>query len=102
MALPTFPAQTIDGQFLKQATLFFECELDRIVDGFGVNSLIAGRIVDAHILSAALRGDDIDDQDALAAAPLLAYLSPGRYAEIRKSQSFPFPEGFQRSKDDPS
>ena len=102
MALPTFPANTIEGYFLKQATLFFECELDRIVDGFGINSLIAGRIIDAHILPSALRGEDIDDQDTLAAAPLLAYLSPGRYAEIRQSHSFPFPEGFQRSKEDRS
>ena len=101
-ALPTFAAKSIDGRFLTQATLFFECRLDRIIDGFGINSLIAGEIVSAHAIPAALRGEDIDDQETLAAAPLLAYVSPGRYAVIDRSQSFPFPQGFQRSKDSSS
>lgn len=99
-ALPTFPAQKIDGRFLRDSTLFFECELDRIVDGFGVNSLIAGCIVQAHLVPSALRSEDVDDQDTLAAAPLMAYVSPGRYATIDASHSFPFPEGFQRTKDE--
>ncbi len=101
-ALPTFPAQSIDGRFMKQASLFFECRLDRIVDGFGINSLIAGRIVAAHLLPEALRSVELDDQDTVAASPLLAYVSPGRYATIDRSLSFPFPKGFQRSKDSPS
>ncbi len=101
-ALPTFPAQSIDGRFLKQASLFFECQLDRIIDGFGINSLIAGRIIAAHLVPGALRGEDVDDQDTIAAAPLLAYVSPGRYATIDQSHSFPFPQGFQRTRDSAS
>lgn len=101
-ALPTFPAQSIDGQFLTQGSLFFECQLDRVVDGFGENSLIAGRIVAAHLLPDALRSMDRDDQESVAAAPLLAYVSPGRYATIDRSMSFPFPKGFQRKKDSDS
>lgn len=96
-ALPTFAAESIDGRFLQQAWLFFECRLDRMVDGFGVNSLIAGQIVAAHVDSDALRSMDADDQDILAACPLLAYVSPGRYATINHSQSFPFPAGMKRS-----
>lgn len=101
-ALPTFAAQSIDGRFLTQASLFLECNLDRIVDGFGDNSLIAGQIVAAHVLPDAVRGMDLDDQDTLAAAPVLAYVSPGRYATIDRSTSFPFPKGFQRKKDSSS
>ena len=101
-ALPTFPAQAIDGRFLAQACLFFECHLDRIVDGFGDNSLIAGRIVAAHLLPEALRSMDVDDQETISASPLLAYVSPGRYAKIDRSLSFPFPAGFQKTKDSPS
>lgn len=98
-ALPRFPATTIDGEFLRQGSLFFECELDRIVDDFGVNSLIAGRIVSAWIMPAAQRSMDVDDQDVIAASPLFAYLAPGRYAAIDRSQAFPFPAGFQKTKD---
>ena len=101
-ALPTFPAKSIDGRFLTQSSLFFECRLDRIVDGFGDNSLIAGRIVAAHLLPEALRSVELDDQDTIAASPLLAYVSPGRYATIDRSMSFPFPKGFQRQKDSAS
>ncbi len=98
-ALETFPAQAVDGELLCRASLFFECELDRIIDGFGINSLITGKIVAAHVLSEALRGDDIDDQEVLAGSPLLAYVSPGRFAKINHSSAFPFPAGFQRTKD---
>ncbi|MGK7875821.1 MAG: flavin reductase family protein [Xenococcaceae cyanobacterium] len=95
-ALPTFPASVIDGVFLKDAYLFLECELDRILDGFGQNSLIAGRIVAAHVQQQALRVSDRDDQDLLAKAPLLAYIPPGRYAKIDRSFSFPFHSGFKK------
>lgn len=98
-ALPTFPAPTIDGQFLVQASLFFECRLDRIVDDFGVNSLIVGKIVSAHVSPAALRSMDVDDQETIAASPLLAYISPGRFAKIDQTFSFPFPAGYQRGKE---
>ncbi len=98
-ALPRFKATTIDGEFLAQSTLFFECELDRIVDGFGANSLIAGRIVAAMVSPAALRSMDVDDQEVIANSPLLAYLAPTRYATVHRSQSFPFPAGFQKTRD---
>ena len=95
-ALSTFPASTIDGVFLMDAYLFLECELDRIVDGFGENSLIAGKIIAAHVQEEALRLSDQDDQDLLIRFPLLAYLSPGRYAKVDHSFSFPFHTGFKR------
>lgn len=95
-ALPTFSAIAIDGVCLQDAYLFLECELEQIVDGFGENSLIAGQIVAARVREDALRTRDRDDADLLARAPLLAYLSPGRYSRIDRSFSFPFHTGFQR------
>ena len=92
-ALPTFPASHVDGIFLRNAYLFLECKLDRIIDGFGDNSLIIGKIIAAQINQQALRVADKDDQDLIAQAPLLAYLSPGRYSKIEKSWSFPFHTG---------
>lgn len=95
MALPTFPASVVEGVLLESAYLFFECELDRIIDGFGDNSLIAGKILAAYVDEKALRVFDLDDQDLLCNSPLLAYLSPGRYATIKNSNSFPFHSGCQ-------
>ena len=95
-ALPTIPARQIDGELFRNAYLFLECELDRIVDGFGDNSLIAGRVVAAHVAADALRGNDTDDQELLVNSPLLAYLPPGRYAVIDRSNSFPFPAGMRK------
>jgi flavin reductase (DIM6/NTAB) family NADH-FMN oxidoreductase RutF len=94
--LPTFPAQEIDGVFVEDAYLFFECELERIIDGFDINSLIAGRIIAAYVSPESLRGEDCDDAAMLAEAPLLVYLNWGRFARIRESFTFPFMRGFKR------
>lgn len=95
-ALETFPARHVNGVFLKNGYLFFECELDRIVDGFGQNALIAGTIVAAYVHRDALRTTDRDDADVLLAEPQLAYLYPGRFAVIDRTKAFPFPAGMQR------
>src|SRR5215211_7073128 len=95
-ALPTFPASEVDGVFIEDAYLFLECVLDRIVDDFGENSLIAGRVVAAQVSEDYLRASDRDDNDLIHDSPLLAYLSPGRYARVENSNSFPFPANFMR------
>jgi flavin reductase (DIM6/NTAB) family NADH-FMN oxidoreductase RutF len=95
-ALPTFPATQVAGDFLEGAYFFLECRLDRIVDGFGENSLVVGEIVAAYASRDALRSAARDDQDVIFGAPLLAYLAPGRWARIEHSYSFPEPEGFRR------
>ena|SRR5215207_3409637 len=95
-ALRTFPASEIDGVFIEDAYLFLECVLDRIVDDFGENSLIAGRIVAAHVHEDFLRVSERDDHDLIYESPLIAYLSPGRHATIAETYSFPFPLGFMR------
>src|SRR5215207_802970 len=88
--LRTFPASVIDGIFIEDAYLFLECMLDRIIDGFGDNSLIVGRILAAHVHEDFLHVSERDDQDLIHESPLLAYLNPGRYASIAESYSFPF------------
>ena len=94
--LETFPAREVEGVFVANGYVFLECRLDRIVDGFGPNALIAGQVIAAHVDANALRSDDRDDADLLLAAPQLAYLYPGRFAVIDATQAFPFPAGMRR------
>jgi len=96
LVLPTFPARVVDGVLVRDGYLFLECTLQSIVDGFGANSLIIGTIVAAAASEDALRGDDRDESDQIFQSPLLAYLNPGRFAEIRQTTAFPFPKGFSR------
>lgn len=95
-ALETFPAEGVDGVFVRSAYLFLECALDRTVDGFGENSLVVGRVTVARLDAAALRMLERDDNEVLRDAPLLAYLQPGRFARIARSDGFPFPLDFCR------
>lgn len=86
----TFPARKVGGVLVEDSYLWLECELERIVEGFGRNTLILGRIVAAAVEADALRAADDDDADLIFNRPLLAYLSPGRFARISESYSFPF------------
>ena len=95
-ALPTFKADTVDGVFVKDAYLFLECKLEKIIDGLGENSLIIGEIVDAQVDEEVMRISERDDQELIHEYPLLAYLYPGRFAKIDQSFSFPFPKDFKR------
>jgi flavin reductase (DIM6/NTAB) family NADH-FMN oxidoreductase RutF len=95
-AVPTMPSRLVEGIFLRDSSLLLECELDRIIDDFGSNSLIAGQIVAAHVHEDALRADDRDDQEVIAQSPLMVYLHPGRFTRITRSDSFPFPTGYRR------
>lgn len=94
--LETEPAHVVTGVLLKGAWLHLECVTDRVVDELGENSLIIGRIVAASVDERSLRAPDRDDQDLLRAAPLLAYLYPGRFAEVGETRAFPFSAGTRR------
>ena len=96
LVLPTFPARQVDGVMVKGCCLFLECELHSILDGFGPNSLIIGKVVAAAAPENALRAEDHDEAEQIYQSPLLAYVSPGRFAEIRQTTAFPFPKGFAR------
>jgi flavin reductase (DIM6/NTAB) family NADH-FMN oxidoreductase RutF len=95
-AMPTFAAESVKASFVRDGYLFLECELQQIVDNLGDNSLIIGRIVSARVAEDALRTSDRDDEDLVYTSPLLAYLYPGRFAEIKNSNKLPFPAGFKR------
>jgi flavin reductase (DIM6/NTAB) family NADH-FMN oxidoreductase RutF len=95
-ALPTFPARRVDGVLVRGCYLFLECTLHSILDGFGPNSLIIGDVVAAAAHEDALRAEDRDEAEQIFESPLLAYVSPGRLAEIRQTTAFPFPKGFSR------
>lgn len=94
-AIPTFPASTVDGVLVRDAYLWLECKLDRVIDGFGRNTLIVGRVVAAAVDERALRDADRDDADLIREEPLLAYLSPGRLARVSESFSFPYHVDFK-------
>ncbi len=94
--IETFPAEQVDGVLVADSYLYFECKLDRIIDDFGVNSLIIGKIVTTHVDEAALRSAEQDDQEVIFNRPLLSYLHPGRFAEIKQSLAFPFPKGMKK------
>lgn len=89
-------ATVVDGVLLADAYLYLECETHQVVDGFGVNSLITGKIVQAHVSEDALRRSDKDDGDLIHGSPLLTYVSPGRYAELSQTFAFPFHKGWSR------
>jgi len=95
-ALDTVRSQTVDCPVVTDGYAYLECELDRFVDGFGVNSLIVGKIVAAQVDADYLRAMERDDQDVIFNGPLLGYLSPGRFAAITETYSFPMPQGMKK------
>jgi flavin reductase (DIM6/NTAB) family NADH-FMN oxidoreductase RutF len=92
-ALPTTPAEEVDGTFLSDAHAALECRLERIVEE-GDASLIVGRIVASHVNPRALRSNDRDDADVVYRYPLVAYVAPGRLARIDRTTAFPYPARF--------
>ena len=94
--LSTFPATQVDGSFIEDGYLFFECRHFKTIDGFGENCLITGEIVAAFADDDYLRHAEADDQETIHDAPLFAYLAPGRFAAIDRSNAFPFPESMKK------
>lgn len=94
--IETVDGDTVDAPADAGAYGVLECELDRIVDGFGRAGLVAGKIVEKHVHTDAYRSSDIEPEALLDQAPILAHLYPDRFAEVNSSQAFPFPEGFER------
>ncbi|NND70216.1 MAG: flavin reductase [Rhodothermales bacterium] len=95
-AFPTLPAKKIPGEYVANSYLYLGCSLDRIVDGFGDNSLMVGIVEEAFVARKSLRISESDDLEMIANEPLLAFLAYGYYTEIEKAKAFPLPEGFSR------
>jgi flavin reductase (DIM6/NTAB) family NADH-FMN oxidoreductase RutF len=96
LVLPTFPARQVAGVLVQGCYLFLECTLHSVLDGFGPNSLIIGQVAAAAAHEDALRTEERDEGEQIFQFPLLAYVSPGRLAEIRQTVAFPYPTGFSR------
>jgi flavin reductase (DIM6/NTAB) family NADH-FMN oxidoreductase RutF len=94
-ALPTFPARVVEGVLVAGCSLVLECRLERILDGFGENSLVIGEVVAASADERALRVSGEDEGDLLHEHPMLAFLSPGRFAAVAETFSFPYPVDFK-------
>lgn len=94
-AFRTRPATLVDGVLVTGASAWLECELERVVDGLGENTLLIGKVVAAAVDERFLRDPEVDDAELIDGAPLLAYLSPGRFARVAGSMSFPFPSDFR-------
>ena len=94
--LSTRPAGAVDGVLVGDCYLYLECTLHSMLDGFGANSLVIGKVVAASADEDYVRMDDRDAGEQLFKAPLLAYVSPGRYATLRETAQFPLPKGFSR------
>ena len=92
----TFPGQMVHAPLIEEAYLYFECRHFKSVDGFGPNCLITGEIVAAYAEPEFLRSSEIDDQELVHDSPLFAYLSPGRFAAIERSNAFPFPANMKK------
>ncbi len=95
-AVPTTPATVVEGAVVTGARIQLECELERVMDNLGTNSLIVGRVVAASVDEKALRIMDREDEHVIADAPILAYLQPDRFCVIDESRSFPFYSGGSR------
>jgi flavin reductase (DIM6/NTAB) family NADH-FMN oxidoreductase RutF len=92
--LDTFPARDVEGVLVRGAAVFLECALEHLVEPLGEHGLVIGRVVAAAADPDVVRDPDRDDADLISREPLLAYISPGRIAEIARTQAFPFPAGF--------
>ncbi len=95
-SLPLIKATSMDAPLIKDAYLYLECELFKIIDGFAENSLITGRVKKAYVHHDYMRLSELDEQDQIRDNPLLAYIAYGRFAEIHKTFAFPFPKDFKR------
>lgn len=95
-ALPLKPSKVVDGVLVDGCRLQLECELDRVVEDLGENVMVIGKVVAVHVAEQMLRDFDVDDSDLIHNSPLLAYVHPGRVANVANTVSFPFHQGFSR------
>ncbi len=92
----TFSATEVDAEFLEDGYVFLECQHQQIIDGFGENALITGKVVAAQVDENALRASEQDDAELINRSPLLAYLHPYRFSTIEQSNLFPLPENMKK------
>lgn len=94
--LPTTKCRKIDALIFKDSYLYFECVLEKMIDGFDDYSIITGKIIEAYADHEYLKRFDKDEQQQIFDNPLLAYIAHGRFAKISSTYNFPLPKGFKR------
>ena len=94
--LETVDARSVDGIVIDDAYLYFECQHLKTIDGFGDNCLITGEVIAAYAHPDYIRSAELDDQELIHEAPLMAYLPPSRFATTTRSNAFPFPADMKR------
>ncbi len=87
-----------DGEmiFVKDSYAILDCSLHKIIDGFDDYSIITGRIRSAQVHRNYKIVSDEGHQKQIYDHSLLAYIAPGRFANIRETLSYPYPKDFQR------
>jgi flavin reductase (DIM6/NTAB) family NADH-FMN oxidoreductase RutF len=95
-AMPTIPAEVVEGALVEGCRLYVECRLERVIDDLGEDGLLLGRVVAARADPAALREAPAADGRLVHDQPLIAYLHPSQFALIDHSTGFPFPKDFSR------
>lgn len=92
----TFPAEQVDGEFIEDAYLYFECRHHKTYNDFDSNCLITGEIVAAYAEPDFIRASEQDSMDLIHEHPLLVYVSPGRFASVDRTNAFPFPANMKK------
>ena len=93
-ALPTFPASEVDGVFIRDALPVPGVRSRQDRRRFrGEQPRSRAASWRRTSIGTTFASSERDDQDLIHDSPLLAYLSPGRYASIGENNSFPFPAG---------
>jgi len=94
--IPTIKAKEIDALFMKDSYVFLECTLDRIIDDYGKNSLIIGKVIQAYVDENVLIHEDSENENTIQNHRLLVYVTPGRFASVENTIAFPFPKDFSK------
>ena len=96
-SLKALPLMELEGlKYLEGGYLYLKCDLFKVIEGFGKNSLITGLITQAFVRKNVKRGEERDDNEMISKSPLMAYIHPTRFASIKDTNSFPFPSRFSK------
>lgn len=94
--LPVEKALNMDIPIIAGAYLYLECKFHKIIDGFNDYAIITGEVITAYADKEYARISERDEQEQILQNPLLAYIAPGRFAQISQTFNFPFPKDFKR------
>ncbi|MGI9532230.1 flavin reductase [Lutimonas sp.] len=94
--IPTLLSEDGEVIFVQDSYVMLDCALHQIIDGFDDYSIITGRIRSARVHKNYKIVSDEGHQKQIYDHPLLAYIAPGRFANIHETLAYPYPKDFQR------